>query len=88
MNKIMLTCRQSTFFSSVKNTRKLGILESIQHRMHLMVCKACKRFDIHANQIDQSFHDYLFNEELVSEDHLSSEKKSRLKDTVNQSIKK
>jgi hypothetical protein len=87
MEKIMLTCRESTFYSAVKGSRKLKLIESVQHRLHMMVCKPCRQFDIHSQQIDHSIHDFLFNEELISEENLSKEKKSQIENTVNQAFR-
>ena len=88
MDKIMLTCRQSTFYSAIKNNRKLGLRETIKHRLHLRVCKACRQFDQQSDQIDKSMYDFLFNEELLAEEILPPEKKSILKDKLDQSSEK
>lgn len=87
MYKIMLTCKQATFYSSTRNFQKLPFVRSIQLKLHLMMCEGCHKFD-HQNQIiDQSMVDFHQNNNLQSEENLSPEKKSQIKYTVNQEIR-
>lgn len=87
MQKIMLSCKQTTFFSSVKRFNKLKWVNRIQHRLHLMMCPNCLEFDKQSQIIDQSMDDLHKNTQLLSEDILSPEKISQIKTTVNQQIK-
>ncbi|MCF6357433.1 MAG: hypothetical protein L3J54_06450 [Draconibacterium sp.] len=87
MYKIMLTCKQATFYSSVKSFKKLKLVHRIQLKLHLSMCKSCHEFD-HQNQIiDKSMTDFYKGKHLHSEETLSEEKKSQIKITVNQYIK-
>ena len=88
MNKIMLTCKQATFISSNRRFKHINFTDQIKHKLHLMICEACRAFDKQSRIIDQSMDDIYQNNQLLSEENLSPEKKSQIKDTINQSIKK
>lgn len=83
----MLTCKQATFYSSVKNFRKLPFVRSVQLKMHLMMCESCHEFDHQSQVIDQSMLDLHQNLQLQSEEQLTEEKKSEIEATVKQAIK-
>lgn len=87
MQKIMLSCEQATFFSSVKNYRKLNLLNRIQLKLHLMVCKNCFEFDRQSQIIDDFIVDLQTNSEMLTVENLSNEKITGMKDLVNQVIK-
>lgn len=87
MDKLMLTCKQATFFSSIRNIRKLKLVRHIQLKLHLMACPACREFDKQSLFIDQSLLEFHKNNHLQSEENLSKEKKSQIKIAVNQRIK-
>lgn len=48
-NKLMITCKESTYLVSKKQQDKLSFLEKMQLQFHLIICSYCRRF---ANQID------------------------------------
>ena len=87
MYKIVLTCKQATYYSAVKSFRKLPFVRSMQLKIHMMMCKNCHEFDHQSQVIDQSLADLHQNLQLQSEEVLSKEKKSQIKSTVNQLIK-
>lgn len=84
----MLTCKQATFYSSIKSFKKLSVVHSIQLKLHLMMCKSCHDFDHQTRVIDKSLVDFIKNEQLTSNPSLSDEKKSQIKAAVNQHINK
>lgn len=85
MNKIMLTCRKATFYSSVKNYRKLSRRQHIQLNAHLMMCPHCRRFNKQSELIDKNISRFLLNGRQ-SEEHLSEEKKAEIKNAVNHNL--
>ncbi len=87
MQKIMLSCKQATFFSSVKNFRKLNSLNRVQLKLHLMACKNCYKFDKQSQIIDKKLSDVQNNIQLLSKERLAAEKIALIKKSVNQSIK-
>ena len=84
MYKIVLTCKQATFFSSVKNFKKLRFIQRFQLKLHFMLCKSCHEFDHQSQIIDQTLDDFHQNKNLQSEKTLSKEKTLQLKELVNQ----
>ncbi len=88
MYKIMLTCKQATFYSSIRSFKKLSFVQSIQLKLHLMMCKSCHEFDHQNKIIDQSLTDFIKNDHLISEESLSEEKKSQIESVVKQRINK
>jgi hypothetical protein len=86
MDKIMLSCKQATFFSSVKNYKKLKVMQKIQLRMHLSMCQGCKEFDRQSQIIDDSMAEIQKEGYLQSEETLAKEKKSQIKSTINQHL--
>jgi hypothetical protein len=87
MNKIMLTCKQATFYSSIKSFQKLNLVRQIQLKLHFMACKACHDFDHQSQIIDQSLLDFQQNNRLQSKEKLSEEKTLQLKNLINQHLK-
>lgn len=86
MQKIMLSCKQATFFSSIRNFKKLKLVQQIQLRLHFMACKSCNEFDKQSWIIDQTLIHFQKNEHLQSSENLSDEKILQIKYTVNQNI--
>ena len=81
MNKIMLTCRKATFYSSIRNYAKLGRRQRIQLNAHLMMCPHCRRFNKQSELIDKNISRFSLNGKL-SEEHLSEERKSEIKKSM------
>lgn len=48
----MITCKEASEISVKKSIEKLTFSEWIQHRLHLMVCKYCKLFQMQQTWID------------------------------------
>lgn len=86
MDKIMLSCKQATFFSSIKNYKKLKWMQKVQLRMHLLMCRNCKEFDRQSQIIDDSMAEIQKEGHLQSEEMLTKEKKIQLNSTVNQRL--
>lgn len=87
MYKIMLTCKQATFYSSVSSMVKIPFVRRMQLRMHFMACKACHDFDHHMKTIDKALVSSYMDEQLLSNEHLPEEKKAEIQSTLNQSLK-
>ena len=86
MDKIMLSCKQATFFSSIKNYKKLKFMQKIQLRMHLSMCQGCKEFDRQSQIIDDSLSEIQKEGYMQSEETLAQEKKSQINSIVNQRL--
>jgi len=86
MEKIMLSCKQATFFSSIKNYKNLKWMQKIQLRMHLFMCRGCKEFDRQSQIIDESMAEIQKEGHLLAKDILSEDKKSQFNSTVNQRL--
>ena len=80
----MLTCKQTTFFSSIKSFKKLRFIQRFQLKLHFMLCKSCHEFDHQSQIIDQTLVDFQQDNNLKSEEKLSKEKTLQLKELVNQ----
>ena len=87
IHKIILTCKEATFYSSIKSFKKLKLIHRIQLKFHFMVCKSCHDFDHQSKFIDSSLADYYKNGQLHSDEILSAEKKAQILSTVNQHVK-
>jgi hypothetical protein len=86
MYKIMLTCKQATFFSSIRSFQQLKLVQRIQLKLHLLMCKNCHEFDHQSQIIDHSMSDIFDTANLRVDEKLSNEKISQLKEAVNQQI--
>lgn len=86
MYKILLTCKQATFFSSIKSYQQLNLVCRIQLKMHMLMCKNCHEFDHQSQMIDQSISDLFNVTHLNIGEKLSTEKMLQLKEAVNQQI--
>ncbi|WP_319483048.1 hypothetical protein [uncultured Draconibacterium sp.] len=87
MHKIMLSCKQATFYSSIKSFHNIGWLKKQQLNIHLMMCSGCKAFDQQSDLIDKSMEYFSTNDTHLSPLTLSKEKKAAIKKSVNQLIK-
>lgn len=85
MSKIMLTCKKATFYSSIKNYEKLSRRHRIQLNAHLMMCAHCRRFSRQSDLIDKNISRFSLNGRQT-EENLSEEKKSEIKNTINQNL--
>lgn len=86
MYKIMLTCKQATFYSSMRSFRKLDFVRRIQLGMHFMACKNCHEFYHNSRTIDEKIVETFQNTSLLSDEELSREKISTFEKSVNQQI--
>ncbi|NOR75285.1 MAG: hypothetical protein GQ525_09005 [Draconibacterium sp.] len=86
MQIIILSCKQATFYSSIKNFKKINLIRRIQLKLHLLMCDSCHEFDHQSNIIDQSLVNFSKTNQIISEKNLSEEKKSQIKATVNQHL--
>jgi len=82
----MLSCKQATFISSIKNYKKLKWMQKIQLSMHLLMCPNCKEFDRQSQIIDDTMAEIQKEGHLQSNENLSSDKKSQINSTVNQHL--
>ena len=87
MEKIMLDCKQATFFSSIRSLKKLSWIQRIQLHLHLMVCKGCKKFDYQSKYIDHALTEIQQNTALQSDEILGEGKKSEIEHTIIQKLK-
>ncbi|MCB1959728.1 MAG: zf-HC2 domain-containing protein [Rhodocyclaceae bacterium] len=55
----MLNCKESTRLLSESQERKLSLSESMQLRLHLMMCKGCANFSAHMDFLRQACRSYL-----------------------------
>ena len=83
MSKIMLTCRKATFFSAVKNVKKLGRIQRLQLMIHLMACPHCREFDRQSDAIDKTLEKLYTPDSNGSEEHLSDDKKTVIQENIN-----
>ncbi len=86
MQIIFLSCKQATFYSSIKNYKKLNLLHRIQLKLHLSMCENCHEFDHQSQLIDKSLEKFNNTNQITSEETLSKEKKLQIKQTVIQHI--
>lgn len=49
----MLSCQEATRLMSQKLDRKLALVEVMNLRFHLMLCKGCRHFDQHMLSLRQ-----------------------------------
>lgn len=84
MQIIVLSCKQATFYSSIKNYKKLNLIRRLQLKLHLSMCDSCHEFDHQSEIIDKSLANFGKNGHTHSSEILSEEKKSEIKATVYQ----
>ena len=86
MHIMILSCVQATYYSSIKNFKKLSWVRRLQLKLHFSMCKSCHEFDHQSEIIDQTVKDFAENSRLMSDENLSLEQKSKIKASINQSI--
>ena len=85
MHIMLLSCKQATFYISIKNYKNLTVIRKMQLKLHLLMCANCRAFKEQNELIDKGVDTYN-DPQLLAEEKLSDQKKSQLKLTVNQSI--
>jgi len=78
MNKIMLSCKKATELIEIKQDMKLGFLESLQLKLHLLVCKTCSCYEKHSNTINDALHKHLHKNSSI-EKLVNNELKEKIK---------
>lgn len=86
MDKMILSCKQATFYCSVKNFKKIGWLKKIQLKIHLKMCRDCFLFNQQSELIDKTIEKFNTTCPNSNTPNLTPEKKSNLKATVNKGI--
>jgi len=52
--KVMITCKEATYLISKDQQDKLGFSERFKLKLHLMMCKYCRRFLVQVNFITKA----------------------------------
>ncbi len=84
----LLTCKEATYFSSLREERLLPFWLSVRLSFHLFSCGPCKRFVNQLNQLAQRLKspDSYFSENVPIE--LSQSEKESLQEKIRKAIKK
>jgi hypothetical protein len=67
VHKAVYTCEEASRLIVQKKDNKLNVKQRIRLWMHLAICSACKRFDIHNAWLDKQLHNmdsHDFNEAM------------------------
>lgn len=80
----MISCKKASILLSASMDRELTFIERLRLRMHLMVCKWCRRFRIQLVFLQS------LGEEISKEDHdfasLPQEAKERIQSRLNEEL--
>lgn len=83
--KMMITCKEATFLISKKQQDKLNTIEKMQLKMHLLMCKYCRRFSIQVNFMTRAIQRLKDKvEERGVKIHLSEEQKQQIKRKISE----
>ncbi|CAN5219089.1 hypothetical protein BH09BAC1_BH09BAC1_03980 [soil metagenome] len=52
MDRVMLSCKSATETIEKRNVQPLSVIEGLQLRMHLSMCKVCSAYEKKSNFID------------------------------------
>ncbi|MCT4587673.1 MAG: hypothetical protein N4A71_07615 [Carboxylicivirga sp.] len=86
--KMMITCKEATFLISKKQQDRLNFFEKMQLRLHLMMCKYCRRFSIQVNFMTKAIQRMKNKvEERGVEIKLNEEQKKRLRRKITEAEK-
>lgn len=86
MDKMFLSCKDATYYISVKKFKPMGSLRKLQLKIHLMMCKHCYQFNKQNELIDKGLINFSEQQTKIAQNELSSEKKSELKNTVQERL--
>ncbi len=82
-NKIMITCKESTFLISKKQQDKLSRAEKMKLQLHLMMCKHCRKFAEQISFIQKGIKRLRLKIEAQSANiTLSVEQKAKIKEAL------
>lgn len=87
-NKIMISCKESTFLISKKQQDKLSMSEKMKLQFHLMMCKYCRRFADQISFIQKAIK--RLREKIEAQGtklSLNDEQKARMKEALNKKLK-
>ncbi len=84
IHKSVYTCQEASELIVKRHEQKLTRTQRFKLWLHLIICKACKQFEIQNSWIDKQLHK-LAHAEHVSE--MPSETRQKIKTTLDQEIK-
>lgn len=83
MNKVMLDCDTATFLSTKNSVERLGCVQRMQLKLHLMGCKFCRTFADQSNIISEELKTYKETDPDHFRVKLTDTQKEKLEKTVN-----
>lgn len=83
----IISCKQASLLSEMKNDGKLGFWAKIRLRLHLLSCSACRKFIQQSQLIGQQLKN--FAEKIGSSPKfpLSEDSKRRMEEQIKQGLK-
>lgn len=86
MNKMILSCKDATFYASVKKFKAMSTLRKLQLKIHLLICADCYKFNQQSELIDEGLATLYENLPNDLEETLSAHKKTELEQVVNKHL--
>jgi len=85
-NKLLLSCLKATYLVSKRQETKLSLIDEIKLSIHLTTCNLCKNFEIQTNAITNLLAKK--SKEFASlSGELSEDRKSKMQELINKSLK-
>jgi len=84
LHKILYSCEEATKLTVKKGETKLTFSQRLRLKMHLLICDACRRFDIQNTWIDSQLSKMSGGQEVC----LDNVKKHQIKQSLEAEIKK
>lgn len=81
----MFNCEEATRLVSIKNFKKLTLVERVKLTMHFWACKCCQNFSDFSDIVDDSI-DHTCDHSDHENKVLSKEKKSQLSEIINDKL--
>lgn len=88
MNILVLSCKKATELIEKRSMTKLNILDRIQLKMHLSMCKACNQYSKQSEFIDLAINKAMNNKAMNNKAMKTEESTSVLKSKIIDDLKK
>lgn len=77
-NRLLFSCRHMTHLASEAHERHLTLRERVTRRLHLWICRWCRRYDKQLRFLHRSYRNYAAKAPERDPEELSEEAKKRI----------
>jgi hypothetical protein len=78
MNFLFLSCKRTTELIEKRNVDDLSVIENLQLKVHVLMCRACKAYENQSEMIEKTLSQWSKSKDKVKKNKLSAGMKSQI----------